>query len=49
HVIQLEDVRDQTPPPLDELRPQLTQMLQGKLVNDYLEKLKAGAKVEVKE
>ena len=49
HVILLEDIRDATPPSMDELRPQITQMLQSKMVNDYLEKLKAGAKVEVKE
>ncbi|PWV59465.1 peptidylprolyl isomerase [Plasticicumulans acidivorans] len=47
HVIQLEDSRDKTPPSLDELRPQIAQMLQGKLVNDYLEKLKSEAKIEV--
>ena len=49
HVILLEDVRDATPPSLDELKPQITQMLQSKMVNDYLEKLKSGAKIEVKE
>lgn len=49
HVILLEDVRDATPPSLDELKPQITQMLQSRMVNDYLEKLKSGAKIEVKE
>ena len=49
HVILLEDIRDATPPSLDELKPQITQMLQSKTVNDYLEKLKSGAKIEVKE
>jgi peptidyl-prolyl cis-trans isomerase C len=49
HVILLEDTRDATPPSLDELKPQIAQMLQSKLVNDYLEKLKSGAKIEVKE
>ena len=49
HVILLEDVRDATPPSMDELKPQIQQMLQSKLVNDYLEKLKSGAKIEVKE
>jgi hypothetical protein len=34
---------------MDELKPQITQMLQSKMVNDYLEKLKSGAKIEVKE
>lgn len=49
HVILLEDSREATPPPLDELKPQIVQTLQGKVVNGYLEKLKAAAKVEVKE
>ncbi len=49
HVILLEDTREATPPSLDELKPQIAQMLQSKLVNDYLEKLKAGAKIEVKD
>lgn len=49
HVILLEDVRDATPPSLDELKPQIQQMLQSKSINEYLEKLKAGAKVEVTE
>jgi peptidyl-prolyl cis-trans isomerase C len=47
HVILLEDTRDATPPALEELKPQIQQMLQSKVVNDYLEKLKAGAKIEV--
>jgi peptidyl-prolyl cis-trans isomerase C len=49
HVILLEDVRDATPPSMDELKPQIAQMLQSQMVNDYLEKLKSGAKIEVKE
>ena len=49
HVILLEDIRDATPPSMEELKPQITQMLQSKMVNDYLEKLKAGAKIDVKE
>ncbi|HOB61656.1 MAG TPA: peptidylprolyl isomerase [Candidatus Competibacteraceae bacterium] len=49
HVILLEDVRDATPPSLDELKPQIAQMLQSRTVNDYLGKLKSGAKIEVKE
>ena len=34
---------------MDELKPQIAQMLQSRMVNDYLEKLKSGAKIEVKE
>jgi peptidyl-prolyl cis-trans isomerase C len=48
HVILLEDIRDATPPSMEELKPQITQMLQSRMVNDYLEKLKAGAKIEIK-
>ena len=47
HVILLEDTRDTTPPTLEELKPQITQMLQSRKVNDYLEKLRSGAQVEV--
>lgn len=47
HVILLEDTRDTTPPTLEELKPQITQMLQSRKVNDYLEKLRADAQVEV--
>ena len=49
HVILLEDTRDATPPSMDELKPQIQQMLQSKMLNDYLEKLKSGAKIEVTE
>jgi hypothetical protein len=49
HVILLEDTRDATPPAMDELKPQIAQMLQSKVVKDYLEKLKSGAKIEVTE
>ena len=47
HVILLEDTRETTPPTLEELKPQITQMLQSRKVNDYLEKLRSGAQVEV--
>ncbi|MCB1777226.1 MAG: peptidylprolyl isomerase, partial [Candidatus Competibacteraceae bacterium] len=33
HVILLEDTRDATPPSLDELKPQIQQMLQSKMIN----------------
>jgi peptidyl-prolyl cis-trans isomerase C len=49
HVILLEDTRDTTPPALEELKPQITQMLQSRKVNDYLEQLRSGAEVEVME
>jgi len=48
HIIILDDIRDTTPPPLEEVRPQIMQALQGKIINEYLEKLRKDAKVEVK-
>ncbi|MBE2295424.1 MAG: peptidylprolyl isomerase [Phycisphaerales bacterium] len=49
HVILLEDIRDAKPPTLDELRPQIAQMLQSRMVNEYLEKLRADAKIKINE
>ncbi len=48
HIIILDDIRDTTPPPLEEVRPQIMQALQGKIINEYLEKLRKDAKVEIK-
>ncbi len=48
HVIMLDDTRATTPPSLEELRPQISQMLQGQTINNYLSKLREDAKVEMK-
>lgn len=48
HVIQLDDVREATPPTLESLRPELMQRLQGQAINDYLAKLRSDAEVEMK-
>lgn len=48
HVIKLEDLRDATPPSIEELRPQIMQRLQSQMINDYLEELREQAKVEIK-
>jgi peptidyl-prolyl cis-trans isomerase C len=48
HVIMLEDSRDITPPTLEEMRPQLTQQVQGRMLNDYLAKLRQEANVDIK-
>ncbi len=48
HIIILDEIRDTTPPPLEEVRPQIAQALQGKIINEYLEKLRKDAKVEIK-
>ncbi|HEX2667275.1 MAG TPA: peptidylprolyl isomerase [Gammaproteobacteria bacterium] len=47
HVIQLEDVRDVTPPGLDQLRPQIVNDIQRKAVDGYLKQLNDGAKVVI--
>jgi peptidyl-prolyl cis-trans isomerase C len=47
HVIILDDIRDATPPLLEEVRPQLVQALQGRIINDYLDKLHKEAKIEI--
>jgi peptidyl-prolyl cis-trans isomerase C len=47
HVIKLEDERDVQAPPFEQVKPQVEQILQGKMVSDYVTKLKAQAKVEI--
>ena len=41
HVIQLDDVRDAKVPPYDEVKPQLTQRMQGQVVERFLKDLRA--------
>lgn len=48
HVIQLDDIRKSDPPPMEQMRPQIMQMIQGNTINDYLDSLRAGAKVELR-
>jgi peptidyl-prolyl cis-trans isomerase C len=48
HVIKLDDVRENQPPSLDELRPQIARSLESRAVSTYLNQLREGAKVEVK-
>jgi peptidyl-prolyl cis-trans isomerase C len=47
HVILLEDSRPVEPPPLDQVKPQLSQYLLQQNVMKHLDALKAGAKIEV--
>jgi peptidyl-prolyl cis-trans isomerase C len=47
HVILLEDSRPMEAPPLDQVKPQLTQQLQQQNLKKQLDALKAGAKIEV--
>lgn len=46
HVIQLDDIRDIKIPSLDEVKPQVTQRLQGKLVEQHIQTLAKGAKID---
>jgi peptidyl-prolyl cis-trans isomerase C len=46
HVILLEDVRDIQPPAFDQVKPQLTQRLQGQMLEKYIEESRAKAKVQ---
>lgn len=48
HVIKLEDTRQGTPPSLEQLRPQLTQSLKGRVIQDYLKALREKAEIEIK-
>jgi peptidyl-prolyl cis-trans isomerase C len=47
HVILLEDSKPIEAPPLDDVKPQLTQQLQQQNVKKQLDALKAGAKIEI--
>lgn len=46
HVIQLDDLRDVQPPPLDDVKPQLQQRLQQQKVEAHLTELRDKAKVK---
>ena len=46
HVIQLEDTRDKTPPPFDQVKPQITNQVIRKKLQAYVEDLKKNAKIE---
>lgn len=46
HIIQLDDVRDLKAPPIDELKPRITQHLQQQMVEKHISDLVAKAKVK---
>jgi peptidyl-prolyl cis-trans isomerase C len=46
HIIQLEDVRDLKIPPLDEIKPQLTQRLQQQALKQLVDDLRDKVKIE---
>ncbi len=47
HVIQLDDSRAQEPPPLESLRPQITQQLRNQMMRDYIGSLREAAEIEI--
>ena len=49
HVIQLEDVRSQPAPTFEQMHEKLAEQMQRKAMSDYLEQLRAGAKVVMKD
>lgn len=46
HVIRLEDTRSVEPPPLDEVRPTIEDILEARRLRDYMEALRADARIE---
>ena len=46
HVIRLDDVREQSFPKLEEIKPQLAQQLQQQKLQEYQQSLREKAKVE---
>jgi peptidyl-prolyl cis-trans isomerase C len=48
HVILLEDTREMEPPALEQVKPQIQQLVQQMHINNFIEKLKAKATIEIK-
>lgn len=47
HIIELEDARETTPPPFEQVKPQLEMFVRNQRVQDYLAKLRKNAQVQV--
>ncbi len=47
HVILLEDSREKTPPPFEQVKPQIEMMLKRKLVQEHIKELKQKAKIKL--
>jgi peptidyl-prolyl cis-trans isomerase C len=47
HVILLEDTRQKTPPPFEQVKPQIEMMLKRKLVQEHLNELKQKAEIKL--
>lgn len=49
HIIILDDVRESTPPPFDQVKEQLKMFVQNQKIQAYISKLKEGASIDIKE
>jgi peptidyl-prolyl cis-trans isomerase C len=49
HIIILDDTREASPPPFDQLKPQLQAFVQKQRVQDYIARLRKSATIEIKE
>ena len=49
HIIILDDTREASPPPFEQLKPQLQAFVQKQRVQDYIARLRQGATIEIKE
>jgi peptidyl-prolyl cis-trans isomerase C len=48
HIILLDDVRDASPPSAEELNQRVVRELQDRIMNEYLDKLRSAATIEIK-
>ncbi|MEA2079809.1 MAG: peptidylprolyl isomerase, partial [Pseudomonadota bacterium] len=49
HIIMFDDTRDATPPPFEQLKPQLQAFVQKQRVQEYIARLRKEATIEIKE
>jgi len=49
HIIQLEDTRQPTPPPFDQVKPRLEMMARNQRVQDYINSLRSKATIQIVE
>jgi peptidyl-prolyl cis-trans isomerase C len=49
HIIQLEDTRKTTPPPFEQVKPQLEMMVRSQRVQDYIQSLRSKADIQIVE
>jgi peptidyl-prolyl cis-trans isomerase C len=49
HVIILDDTRESTPPPFEDVKDRLKMLLANQQLQQHIEELKSSAKIEIKE